>query len=151
MSRFLPDFGPADWAIITAIILVPLLMIFGIYAIRSEMRHAGRIKARSIKLKTTREQRLRWRKEEGSRDLLNLLDDVEALFSLIDADEGRAWQEHREAVRLSWMSYRIPVRMALFGSLLLAGVSSAVFMVLAQGPSNPIPWGLVSQAVSAKA
>jgi hypothetical protein len=139
MSGFLANFAPADWAIITAFILVPLLMVFGIYAIRSEMRDAGRIKARSIKLKTTREQRLRWRKEEASSNLLNLLDDLEALLSLIDADEGRAQQEHREAIRLSWMSYRIPVRMALFGSLLLAGIFSAVFMVLAQGPSNPIP------------
>jgi hypothetical protein len=139
MVSFLPDLTIADWAIVTAVILVPLLMMFGIYAIRSEMRNAARIEAKFVKLKTSREQRLQWRKEGASGDLLNLLDDVELLLSFTNADEARAWQEHREAVRLSWMSYRIPIRVALFGSLLLAGVLSAIFVVIAQGPSNPIP------------
>jgi hypothetical protein len=68
-----------------------------------------------------------------------LLDDIEALLRFINADDVLVRQEHSEAVRLSWMSYRIPIRAALFGSLVLAGVFSAIFMVIAQGPSNPIP------------
>jgi hypothetical protein len=139
MGSFLPDLTAADWAIIMAVILVPVLMLFGIYAIRSEMRDAARIEARFVKLKTSRAKRLQWRKEGASEDLLNLLDDIELLLSVTNADEARASQEHREAVRLSWMSYRIPVHLALFGSLLLAGVLSAIFVVIAQGPSNPIP------------
>jgi hypothetical protein len=139
MDRFLPDLTSADWAIITAVILVPLLMVFGIYAIRSEMREAVRIKAKSVKLKTSRDQRRKWRKVATSAEMLNLLDDIEALLRFIKADDALVRQEHKEAVRLSWMSYRISVRMALFGSLVLAGVFSTIFMVIAQGPSNPIP------------
>jgi hypothetical protein len=45
--------------------------------------------------------------------------------------------EHREAVRLSWKSRHIPFGTILIGGLALAGVLSAVFMVLAEGPSNP--------------
>lgn len=47
--------------------------------------------------------------------------------------------EHREAVRLSWKSRHIPVGSILMGLLVLAGVLSAIFMVLAEGPSNPMP------------
>ena len=47
--------------------------------------------------------------------------------------------EHREAVRLSWKSRHIPVGTILMGLLVLAGVLSAVFMVLAEGPANPMP------------
>ena len=45
--------------------------------------------------------------------------------------------EHREAVRLSWKSRHIPFGTILIGGLALAGVLSAIFMVLALGPSNP--------------
>lgn len=139
MNIFLPNLTSADWAVITAVIFVPLLMIFGIYAVRGEMREAVRIKAKSVKLKTSRDQRRKWRKVATSAEMLNLLDDIEALLRFINADDALVRQEHKEAVRLSWMSYRIPVRVALFGSLLLAGTFSAIFMVIAQGPSNPIP------------
>jgi hypothetical protein len=37
------------------------------------------------------------------------------------------------------MSYRGPIRVALFGGLLLGGIISTVFMIIAQGPSNPMP------------
>ncbi|WP_153245867.1 hypothetical protein [Microvirga brassicacearum] len=47
--------------------------------------------------------------------------------------------EHREAVRLSWKSRHIPIGTILIGSLALVGVLSAVFMVLAEGPSNVLP------------
>jgi hypothetical protein len=139
MGRFLPELATADWAFITSVIILPLLMAFGIYAIRSEVREARRIQAKSVKLKTSRVQRQQWRKGATSAEMLNLLDDIEALLRFINADDVLVRQEHSEAVRLSWMSYRIPIRAALFGSLVLAGVFSAIFMVIAQGPSNPIP------------
>ncbi len=139
MDGFLLNLTPADWAAIGIIVLVPLLMVFAIYSIRREVRDAGRIKAKSIKLKTSREQRRKWRQESPSKDILKLLDDVETLLKITHADEPAVRQEHREALRLSWLSYHIPVRTALLGSVLLAGVLSAIFVILAQGPSNPIP------------
>jgi hypothetical protein len=139
MGGFLSNLNSADWSIIGIIVLVPLLMIFAIHSIRREVRNAGRIKVRSVKLKTSREQRRKWREETPSKDILNLLDDVDTLLRLTDADEVSARQEHKEAVRLSWMSHHIPVRTALLGSMLLAGVLSAIFVVIALGPSNPIP------------
>jgi hypothetical protein len=139
MDGILPHLTSADWAIAIAVILVPILMVLGIYAIRSEMREATRIKAKSVKLKTNRDQRRKWRQGATSPEMLDLLDDVEALLRFINADDVLARQEHDEAIRLSWMSYRIPVRLALIGSVLLAGVLSAALMVIAQGPSNPIP------------
>lgn len=139
MGGFLLNLTPADRAIIGIIVLVPLLMIFAIHLIRREVRDAGRIKAKSVKLKTSREQRRKWRQESISKDILNLLDDVETLLKVTHADELAVRQEHREALRLSWLSYHVPVRTALLGSVLLAGVLSAIFVILAQGPSNPIP------------
>jgi hypothetical protein len=139
MGGFLLNLTPADRAIIGIIVLVPLLMIFAIHSIRREVRDAGRIKAKSVKLKTSREQRRKWRQESISKDILNLLDDVETLLKVTHADELAVRQEHREALRLSWLSYHVPVRTALLGSVLLAGVLSAIFVILAQGPSNPIP------------
>jgi len=114
-------------------------MVFGVYAIRTEIREALRMEAKSVRLKTSKEERQVWRKREPSPEMLNLLDDIETLLSLIHADEVFARQNHKEAVRLAWMSYRIPVRVALFGSVILGGIISTVFMVIAQGPSNPIP------------
>jgi len=139
MGSLFPEMTPGDWAIIIAVTLVPVIMVFGIYAIRSEMRHAARIEARSVRLKTSREQRLKWRTETQSAELLNLLDDLEALLNLVNADETLVRQEHREAVHLAWLSYRVPIRTALLGGLLLAGVCSPILVVIAQGPSNPIP------------
>ena len=56
-------------------------------------------------------------------------------------DQTSSWAgtEHREAVRLSWKSRHIPVGTILVLGLILACVLSAIFMVIAQGPSNPIP------------
>lgn len=139
MGRFLPQLTAADWAFIISVIFLPLLMAFGIFAIRTEVREARRIEAKSVKLKTSRVQRQQWRKAATSAEMLNLLDDIEALLRFINADEVLVRQEHSEAVRLSWMSYRVPIRVAIFGSLVVAGVFSAIFMVIAQGPSNPIP------------
>jgi hypothetical protein len=47
--------------------------------------------------------------------------------------------EHKEAVRLSWKSRHIPVGTLLLSGVLLAAILSAVFMVIHQGPANPIP------------
>jgi hypothetical protein len=139
MRSFLPQLTSADWTIVIAVILVPLLMVFGVYAIRTEIREALRVEAKSVRLKISKEERQEWRKRAPSPETLNLLDDIETLLRLIHADEVFARQEHKEAVRLAWMSYRIPVRVALFGSVILSGIVSMVFMVTAQGPSNPIP------------
>ena len=139
MRSFLPQLTSADWTIVIAVILVPLLMVFGVYAIRTEIREALRIEVKSVRLKTSKEERQEWRKRAPSPETLNLLDDIETLLRLIHVDEVLARQEHKEAVRLAWMSYRIPVRVALFGSVILSGIVSMVFMVTAQGPSNPIP------------
>jgi uncharacterized integral membrane protein len=139
VRSFLPQLTSADWAIIIAVILVPLLMVFGVYAIRTKIRETLRIEAKSVRLKTSKEERQEWRKRVPSPETLNLLDDIETLLRLIHVDEVFARQEHKEAVRLAWMSYRIPVRVALFGSVILGGIVSMVFMVVAQGPSNPIP------------
>jgi uncharacterized integral membrane protein len=139
VRSFLPQLTSADWAIIIAVILVPLLMVFGVYAIRTKIRETLRIEAKSVRLKTSKEEHQEWRKRVPSPETLSLLDDIETLLRLIHADEVFARQEHKEAVRLAWMSYRIPVRVALFGSVILGGIISMVFMVTAQGPSNPIP------------
>lgn len=129
----------ADWLLIGTLVLVPLLMIVGIALIRKEVRSTARIEARSVKLKTSEEQRRRWRQRTDSRDLLNLLDDIETLRRLTNLDEAAVRQEHKEAARLFWMSCHIPVRTALVGGILLAGALSTVFMILALGPSHPIP------------
>ena len=47
--------------------------------------------------------------------------------------------ERREAVRLTWLSRRVPVGSILFGSAAATILASAVFTILAQSPSNPIP------------
>ncbi len=53
------------------------------------------------------------------------------------SEPGR--EAHKEAVRLSWKSRHIPIGTLLLSGLLLAGILSAVVMVIEQGPSNPIP------------
>ncbi len=55
------------------------------------------------------------------------------------AHHGPRPPEHKEAVRLSWRSRHIPVGTILLGTLLAAGVASAVAMVAAYGPVNPVP------------
>ena len=47
--------------------------------------------------------------------------------------------EHKEAARLSWKARHVPVGTLLLAGLLLAAFFSAVFMVISQGPHNPIP------------
>jgi hypothetical protein len=51
----------------------------------------------------------------------------------------RARAEHKEAGRLSWKSRHIPFGTILVAGLVLAAVLSAIFMVIAEEPSNPIP------------
>jgi hypothetical protein len=139
MDSFLSTLTIKDLAVVGMLFLVLLFMAFGIYSVREEVRTAGRIKVESVALKTSKEQRQKWRQESPSRDLLNLLDDIETLLALTNVDEAARQQEHKEAVHLSWMSHHIPVRTALLGSLALAGIISAILMVIAQGPHNPAP------------
>jgi hypothetical protein len=47
--------------------------------------------------------------------------------------------EHKEAVRLAWLSRHIPLGSLLIGSFIAVIFASAVLTILAQGPSNPIP------------
>jgi hypothetical protein len=138
MPRFFPDLTIQDWVFLGVLILVPTLMAFGIRAIRREIRTAARFDARAVRLKTSLEQRRRWRQASQSRDLHDLLDDIETLLRLVNVDEARAKQEHKEAVRLFWMSFHIPIRTLLLGTLLVAGVLSAILMVVSQGPANPL-------------
>ena len=56
-----------------------------------------------------------------------------------DTKRDRSSPEHKEAVRLSWKSQHIPIGTLILGGLVVAGVFSAIFMVIAQGPVNPIP------------
>jgi hypothetical protein len=62
---------------------------------------------------------------------------MEATMADRKPDSRRA--EHKEAVRLSWKSRHIPAGTLLLGGLVLAAVLSAIFMVVSQGPHNPIP------------
>jgi hypothetical protein len=47
--------------------------------------------------------------------------------------------ERREAARLTWLSRRVPVGSILLGSAAATILASAVFTILAQIPSNPMP------------
>jgi hypothetical protein len=47
--------------------------------------------------------------------------------------------ERREAARLTWLSRRVPVGLILFSSATATILNSAVFTILAQSPSNPMP------------
>lgn len=47
--------------------------------------------------------------------------------------------DHNEAVRLAWLSRHLPVGTLMIGILLLAGILSAIFSMLAVSPSSGIP------------
>jgi hypothetical protein len=47
--------------------------------------------------------------------------------------------ERREAARFTWLSRRVPVGSILLGSATATILASAVFTILAQSPSNPMP------------
>lgn len=139
MNDVLSALTTTDWIALGLLALVPLLMALGISSIRREARSRARLEARSVKLKTTQGQRRQWRQQTQSRELLDLLDDIDTLMRQVAASNPVTPQDHREAVRLVWKSRHIPVMTFFVFSLALAGVLSAVFMVIAQGPSNPIP------------
>ena len=139
MNDVLSALTTTDWIALGLLALVPLLMALGIASIRREARGRARLEARSLRLKTTQGQRRQWRQQTQSRELLDLLDDIDTLMRQAAASSPVTQQDHREAVRLVWKSRHIPVMTFLAFSLALAGVLSAVFMVIAQGPSNPIP------------
>jgi hypothetical protein len=139
MGAVLSALTVTDWIVLGLVALVPLLMTLGIAAIRREARERARLEARLVRLKTSPGQRRQWRQQTQSRELLDLLDDIDTLMRQAAASSPATPQDHREAVRLVWKSRHIPVMTLLTLGLALAGVLSAVFMVIAQGPSNPIP------------
>jgi uncharacterized membrane protein YcjF (UPF0283 family) len=139
MNDVLSALTTTDWIALGLLALVPLLMALGIASIRREARSRARLEARSVRLKTTQGQRRQWRQQTQSRELLDLLDDIDTLMRQVASSNPVTPQDHKEAVRLVWKSRHIPVMTFLAFSLALAGVLSAVFMVIAQGPSNPIP------------
>ncbi len=133
------SFTVADWIAFGLLALIPVLMLLGILVIRREIHVEALLRAQSIRLKTSKDQRQHWRKTALSQDLIDLLDDVDTLLNARAADQLTARQQHREAVRLSWTSRHIPLRTLVLGTLALASVLSAVLMVVAEGPRNPIP------------
>ena len=139
MNDVLSALTTTDWIALGLLALVPLLMALGIASIRREARGRARLEARSLRLKTTQGQRRQWRQQTQSRELLDLLDDIDTLMRHAASSNPVTPQDHKEAVRLVWKSRHIPVMTFFVCSLALAGVLSAVFMVIAQGPSNPIP------------
>jgi len=139
MSDVLSALTVRDWIFLGLVALVPALMALGISSIRREARSRARLEARFVRLKTSPGQRRQWRQQTGSRELLDLLDDIDTLIRHSAASNPVTPQDHREAVRLVWKSRHIPVMTVFVCCLALAGVLSAIFMVIAQGPSNPIP------------
>ncbi|MET0531884.1 MAG: hypothetical protein ABW003_26730 [Microvirga sp.] len=79
------------WFLISIIGVVGLGMSYGIHAIRGEIRSAARLAqshteprtagAKIAELKTTPKQRLEWRHKSQSADLIDLLDDIDALLA----------------------------------------------------------------------
>lgn len=49
------------------------------------------------------------------------------------------WQDHWEALCLSWKACHVPIGTILIGGLALASVASAVFSILAEGSAQGIP------------
>ena len=139
MNDLLSALTVTDWIVLGLVALVPLLMALGISSIRRETRSRARLEARFVKLKTSPSQRRQWRQQTQSKELLDLLDDIDTLMRHMAASNPVTAQDHKEAVRLVWKSRHIPVMTFFACGLALAGVLSAIFMVIAQGPSNPIP------------
>jgi len=129
----------ADWVVLGLIAFVPLLMTAGLSAIRKDIRAAARTPGSLVTTKTTEIQRRKWRQATESPELLDLLDDVDMLLEQIGRQVPSTRREHREAVRLAWKSLHLPLVTLLTAGLVLVCVLSAVLMIVAQGPSNPIP------------
>ena len=139
MNSLLPTLTVTDWIVLGLVALVPLLMALGIASIRRETRRRARLESRFVRLKTSPAQRRLWRQRTGSKELIDLLDDIDTLLREVAAHGPVTRQDHREAVRLVWKSRHIPVGTFLVCSLALASVLSAIFMMIAEGPSRPIP------------
>ena len=135
----------SDWIFLGVVGATAAVLVVGLSSIRREMRsHAhgdprSRLDSSPVKLKTSPAQRRQWRQHSRSPELIDLLDDVDTLLRHVTSQAPVTRQDHREAVRLGWKRRHIPVMTFFVLSLALAGVLSAIFMVIAQGPSNPIP------------
>jgi hypothetical protein len=84
MDRMLFGLTILDWIFLGSAALVPFLMALGIYMVRKEMRLAARLKAKPVRLKTTESQRRQWRLKTQSRDLIDLLDDIDTLLKRLE-------------------------------------------------------------------
>ena len=58
---------------------------------------------------------------------------------MFDKESTLSRQERREAMLLSWKCCHVPLSTLVAGSLVLVIVLPAIFMIIAQGPANPIP------------
>lgn len=47
--------------------------------------------------------------------------------------------DHKEALRLAWLSRHVPIGTLLLGLLVIAGILSAILSILAVSPSSSIP------------
>jgi hypothetical protein len=139
MDSLLPTLTVTDWVILGLMAMVPAFMAVGILQIRKDTRSHARHGPSFVKLKTSSTQRRLWRQQTHSKELIDLLDDIDTLLKQVASSDPVTPQDHREAVRLVWKSRHIPFVTLFVCSLALAGVLSAILMVIAQGPSNPIP------------
>jgi hypothetical protein len=80
MGNILSSLTIIDWILLGLVASAMLIIAIGVHAIRKEMRAAARQRAQPIKLKTTEEQRRKWRSKTQSRDLIDLVDDVDTLL-----------------------------------------------------------------------
>jgi hypothetical protein len=69
-----------EWILLGLLALVALLVAYGIYTIRLEVRSSARLRSEPVRLKTTEAQRQLWRRTAQSRDMIILLDDIDTLL-----------------------------------------------------------------------
>jgi hypothetical protein len=84
MGDILSSLTIIDWILLGLVASATLIIAIGVHAIRKEMRAAARQRAQPIKLKTTEEQRRKWRSKTQSRDVVDLVDDVDILLRHVE-------------------------------------------------------------------
>jgi hypothetical protein len=86
MDDILSSLTIIDWILLGLVASATFIVAIDVYAIRKEMRAAARQRARPVKLKTTEEQRRKWRSKRQSRDLVDLVDDVDTLLRHVEEE-----------------------------------------------------------------